>query len=170
MAEQLEALRRQLRDIGRALRTRRTELGWSIQYLADQTSVSTAMISLVERGLAVPSLATLNGLARPLGLSLGGLFAVPSVARHARLEGIEIEPGASSAAPPGPAVVVVVAGTVRATVDGVDHLVAVGEVLPVEESALCELNNDAAVAAVVLWVAVDGYSVSANGDSPSSAP
>lgn len=162
MADQLEALRRQLRDIGHALRARRTELGWSIQHLADQTSVSTAMISLVERGLAVPSLATLNGLAHPLGLSLGGLFAVPSVARHARLEGIEIDPGGQFVAPSGPAVIVVVAGGVRALMGGSDRVVAVGEVLPIEETVPCELHNESRESAVLLWVAVADFAVDAD--------
>jgi transcriptional regulator with XRE-family HTH domain len=68
-------LRDHLDAVGVRLRSARKSEGLSIQQLADETGLSTAMISLVERGLAVPSLGTLAAIGSKLRLSLGELFA-----------------------------------------------------------------------------------------------
>ncbi len=67
-------LRRQLREVGKQLRAIRMQRGLSMQQVSSTTGVSTAMISLVERGLASPSLTTLAALGGIYGLSLGDLF------------------------------------------------------------------------------------------------
>lgn len=67
-------LRRQLREVGKQLRSIRMQRGLSMQQVSSATGVSTAMISLVERGLASPSLTTLAALGGIYGLSLGDLF------------------------------------------------------------------------------------------------
>jgi len=71
--EQID-LRHQLRLVGRMLRGVRLQRGLSMQQVSAATGVSTAMISLVERGLASPSLTTLSSLGGIYGLSLGDLF------------------------------------------------------------------------------------------------
>lgn len=69
------ALKERLETVGGRIRAARKQHKLSIQQLADETGLSTAMISLVERGMAVPSLGTLAAVASKLELSLGELFA-----------------------------------------------------------------------------------------------
>lgn len=70
-----QLLSEHLKVIGDQIRSRRRQSGMSIQELANLTDLSTAMISLVERGQAVPSLGTVIALATELGIPLSVLFA-----------------------------------------------------------------------------------------------
>lgn len=81
-----EDLRQQLRAVGKQLRGIRMQRGLSMQQVSAQTGVSTAMISLVERGLASPSLATLAALGGIYGLGLGDLFNTSSAIRVTTVE------------------------------------------------------------------------------------
>jgi len=53
-------------DLGQAFRRRRTELGLTMQAVADSAGLSVGFISQVERGLAVPSLSSLVAIAEAL--------------------------------------------------------------------------------------------------------
>lgn len=79
-------LRQQLRVIGKQLRSIRMQRGLSMQQVSARTGVSTAMISLVERGLASPSLTTLAALGGIYGLGLGDLFNGSSAIRVTTVE------------------------------------------------------------------------------------
>ena len=68
-------LNQHLTTLGEHIRSTRKSYAMSIQELAEQTGISSAMISLVERGRAVPSLGTLVAVASELRISLGDLFA-----------------------------------------------------------------------------------------------
>src|SRR5215212_7417690 len=60
--------------IGAQLHEARTNLGLSVQELAEISDISTGMISQIERGLANPSINTISKLASALGLQLGIFF------------------------------------------------------------------------------------------------
>lgn len=64
-------------SLGDALRTRRKELGYSMQVVADEAGLSVGFISQVERGLTAPSLGSLASLARVLELKLSDLLEQP---------------------------------------------------------------------------------------------
>jgi transcriptional regulator with XRE-family HTH domain/quercetin dioxygenase-like cupin family protein len=74
--------------IRRRLVARRKELGLSMSEIARRVGVSASMISQIERGLALPSVATLFSLAAALGATVDAFFA-------------EAATGAGAAAPPG---------------------------------------------------------------------
>ncbi|MEZ5101735.1 MAG: helix-turn-helix domain-containing protein [Thermoleophilia bacterium] len=63
------------RELGGAIRARRTELGMTVGRLADAAGVSRSLISQVERGLASPSITTLRRIAAALGVPVVALFA-----------------------------------------------------------------------------------------------
>lgn len=75
-AERFEAIRG-------ALSRRRAELGISMSQLARQIGVSPSMISQIERGQSLPSVATLFALADALGAELDAFFTDPEVDRGA---------------------------------------------------------------------------------------
>lgn len=85
---QTALLRSQLVHIGAVIRSRRQERNWPIQQLADCAGLSSAMVSLVERGLAAPSLASLTALADCLGLRMVDLFAA---ADDRRADGVSVD-------------------------------------------------------------------------------
>ena len=58
---------------GNAVRTRRSQLGITLDQLAETSGVSTAALSRVERGLLSPSLRSAIAIARGLGCELGEL-------------------------------------------------------------------------------------------------
>jgi transcriptional regulator with XRE-family HTH domain/mannose-6-phosphate isomerase-like protein (cupin superfamily) len=68
--EQFEAIRR-------ALVQRRRELGLTMSELARQVGVSPSMVSQIERGQSLPSVATLFALAAALGATVDAFFADP---------------------------------------------------------------------------------------------
>ncbi len=65
-----EAVVRLQRVLGRRIRRRRGELGWSLRDLAERTGVSASFLSQVERGQGSPSLATLQAIAEALAVPL----------------------------------------------------------------------------------------------------
>ena len=73
-AERFEAIRG-------ALSRRRAELGISMSQLARQIGVSPSMISQIERGQSLPSVATLFALADALGAELDAFFTDPETDR-----------------------------------------------------------------------------------------
>ena len=60
--------------IGTALRDLRAARGLSARRLSEQAGVSAAMISRIESGQVLPSISTLNGLSKALGVPLVSLF------------------------------------------------------------------------------------------------
>ncbi len=70
-AQRLESMRRTLAE-------RRRELGISMSELARQIGVSPSMISQIERGRSLPSVATLFALATALGSDVAALFDAPA--------------------------------------------------------------------------------------------
>ncbi len=61
------------RAIGRRVSTARTELGWTLDQLADRSGVSRRMVVNVEQGTTNPSIATLLRLSDALGIGLPAL-------------------------------------------------------------------------------------------------
>ena len=66
-----------MRQIARAIRGRREQLGLTLRTLADKSGVSSSMISDIERGAKSPTLTTLSSVAAALGLSLAALVEGP---------------------------------------------------------------------------------------------
>jgi transcriptional regulator with XRE-family HTH domain len=62
------------RELGAVVRALRTERRWSTIELARRCSVSTSLISQVERGLTAPSLDVLWAIARALDVPMGTFF------------------------------------------------------------------------------------------------
>jgi transcriptional regulator with XRE-family HTH domain len=96
-----------IENIGSRMRAAREELGMSIRDVAAATGLSTAMVSLVERGKASPSIGTIVSISDVLGLSMAGLF--------------------STGPPPTSPVVRRDDQEVRATVDGMTRRLLVSE-------------------------------------------
>jgi transcriptional regulator with XRE-family HTH domain/quercetin dioxygenase-like cupin family protein len=69
---------RQLESMRRTLSERRRELGISMSELARRVGVSPSMISQIERGQSLPSVATLFSLANALGADVAALFDPPA--------------------------------------------------------------------------------------------
>ena len=59
-----------LRSIGRKIRVKRAERGFTLQEVANQTGISVAMLSLVERGKSAPSVGTLVAISSVLDLRI----------------------------------------------------------------------------------------------------
>ena len=57
------------------LRQAREELGWSQEHLANEANINRSYLGEIERGLAVPSLVTLDKLASALEIRLSDLLA-----------------------------------------------------------------------------------------------
>jgi len=64
-------------DLGEALRTRRKELGLTMQIVADSAGLSVGFISQVERGITAPSLASLVSLAEVLKTDISSFLQQP---------------------------------------------------------------------------------------------
>lgn len=62
-------------DFGRAVRRFREGYGWSQELLAEKADLNRSYLGEVERGQAVPSLATAAKLAGALEVSLSGLLS-----------------------------------------------------------------------------------------------
>lgn len=62
-------------NIGSRMRAAREAMGMSIKDLAVATGLSTAMVSLVERGKTSPSIGTIVAISDILGLSMASLFS-----------------------------------------------------------------------------------------------
>jgi transcriptional regulator with XRE-family HTH domain/quercetin dioxygenase-like cupin family protein len=63
-------------ETGERLRQRRRELGISARELARRVSLSASLISQIERGATMPSVASLYAIVSELGLSLDELFSL----------------------------------------------------------------------------------------------
>src|SRR3984885_14315388 len=63
-----------LRALGKEMKLRRIEQGFTLQNVADRTGVSAAMLSLVERGKASPSVGTLVAINSLLNLHIPELL------------------------------------------------------------------------------------------------
>jgi transcriptional regulator with XRE-family HTH domain len=64
-------------NIARRLRELRDARGWSLEALAERSTVSRSNISLIERGQSSPTAVVLDKLATALGVSLASLFEAP---------------------------------------------------------------------------------------------
>lgn len=62
-------------DVGKRIRLLRQQRKMTLQHLAQNVGLSPAMLSLVERGLASPSLTSLASMAHGFGISLTDLIA-----------------------------------------------------------------------------------------------
>ena len=67
-------------DLGRRIRQARKAQGLSLKDIADRTGLSIGFVSQVERRLTTPSMASLRGLAKALGLQVAELFHQASTA------------------------------------------------------------------------------------------
>jgi transcriptional regulator with XRE-family HTH domain len=63
-----------VRAVGASVRTARKRRGLTLQELADRTGVSMSMLSMLERGVASPSIGTLVSVSSALGLHMSQLF------------------------------------------------------------------------------------------------
>lgn len=64
-----------IQDFGLAVRHFREHHGWSQELLAEKADLNRSYLGEVERGRAIPSLATAAKLAAALGIPLSGLLA-----------------------------------------------------------------------------------------------
>ncbi|MBQ1542539.1 XRE family transcriptional regulator [Caulobacter sp. CCUG 60055] len=64
-------------SVGSAIRDRRRRLGLTLQVLADRAGLSAPFISQVERGQASPSIVSLMGIAKALGVDINYFVSVP---------------------------------------------------------------------------------------------
>jgi len=64
--------------LGKALRSRRKEIGLTMQQVADAAGLSVGFISQVERGLTAPSLGSLASLAGVLDTPIGNFLDQPA--------------------------------------------------------------------------------------------
>ena len=88
---------------GRVLRSYRERAGLSQEELAELTDLHRTYISLLERGLNSPSLRTLVGLSRALGVTLTEMVAAfeqDLAALPSPPEADVVDPGDSAAQPP----------------------------------------------------------------------
>ena len=67
-------------DLAAQLRLLRRTRGLTLRELAARVGVTESFLSQVERGVASPSVASLQRIARGLGLSIADLFATPAAA------------------------------------------------------------------------------------------
>jgi transcriptional regulator with XRE-family HTH domain len=63
--------------LGARIRSLRQAAGLTLRQLADRAGFTESFLSQVERGVASPSIASVQRVARGLGLSIGELFAEP---------------------------------------------------------------------------------------------
>lgn len=71
------ALKAPTATVGERLRDRRKELGLTLKEVADGAGLSVGFISQLERGLAAPSLSSLAGISKVLGIHMSRFLAVP---------------------------------------------------------------------------------------------
>ena len=62
------------RILGLEIQRRRTEKGWSQEYLAEITGLHRTYISQLERGLKSPSVRVINHITNALGLTMSDFF------------------------------------------------------------------------------------------------
>lgn len=69
-----DAAKKAIAAIGHRIRELRKSRGLTLQALADASGISSSMLSLVERGLAAPSIGTLILVKEALGIQISDLF------------------------------------------------------------------------------------------------
>ena len=74
----------QIPELGKLLRAKRKELGLTMQAVADAAGLSTGFISQVERGLTVPSLASLAGISDILETPMSSFLSQPEAGDMSR--------------------------------------------------------------------------------------
>jgi SOS-response transcriptional repressor LexA len=67
-----------LMDIGKEIRRRRKDLGWTLQDLEERTGIDNGNLSRLERGVQSYSQETIEKIANAFGISLGQLFSETS--------------------------------------------------------------------------------------------
>lgn len=81
------------REIGKRLREIRSQKGWSLQTLAEQTNVSKPMLGQIERGESNPTVGTLWKIADGLGVAFTSFIEesaeAASVIRGAEVQALE---------------------------------------------------------------------------------
>lgn len=78
-------------SFGTTVRQLRKRQGWSQEALAERADLNRSYVGELERGQAIPSLVTLNKLARALGVSLANLMAhTEHVAQTWLVRGVEL--------------------------------------------------------------------------------
>ncbi len=80
MGDTAEVRRRLGRRLGQQIAVRRKSLGWTQDHLAERLEVDAETISRFERGVTLPSLTTLDRLARVLSSSTADLLSEASAA------------------------------------------------------------------------------------------
>lgn len=78
-------------SLGRQIRALRNARGLNQERLAEMIGRSTETVSNIERGRTLPSLPTLEGLARSLGISLAELFETTEGSRNRQRLDLEAE-------------------------------------------------------------------------------
>ena len=73
-------------DLGARIRTLRRATPLTLRQLAERAAVTESFLSQVERGVTSPSIATVQRIARALGLTIGQLFADEPLRRLVRRE------------------------------------------------------------------------------------
>jgi transcriptional regulator with XRE-family HTH domain len=63
--------------LGQRLRARRKARGMTLQQVADATGLTAGFVSLIERDLATPSIASVSGIAGVLGATMGEFLDTP---------------------------------------------------------------------------------------------
>lgn len=91
-----EAAQRTLALIGRRIRDMRKSRGMTLQQLAEASGISSSMLSLVERGLASPSIGSLIVVADALGRSMSDLMAADAHAEDLVVRAADVQPVTTS--------------------------------------------------------------------------
>ena len=65
---------KEIAALGEAVRTTRSERGWSVEQLARESGLSVGIVSQIERGKGNPALSTMRNLADALGFELADLL------------------------------------------------------------------------------------------------
>ncbi len=92
-----EATAQMLGLVGRRIRELRKARDLTLSQLADLCGISSSMLSMVERGLTAPSIASLMVLAEALGKTASELIAAPSSASDLVVRGADVRPAEMSA-------------------------------------------------------------------------
>jgi transcriptional regulator with XRE-family HTH domain len=94
------ALKAPAATVGERLRDRRKELGLTLKEVADGAGLSVGFISQLERGLAAPSLSSLAGISKVLGIHMSRFLSVPpgdkALTRNAQRAVYAVDAGALS--------------------------------------------------------------------------
>jgi transcriptional regulator with XRE-family HTH domain len=162
--------------VGARIRALRQQRGWTLKALGRRAALSHPFLSQLERGLARPSIDSVERIADALGVSVGALWAPPRARRptlvRSRAGGAPMrrlspagEPlvvhewsvGPRWRAPPqargGAAVVYVIRGTLEVDVDGEVFGLGEGDALHFDGSAPHRLRRTGGAGTRALYVA-----------------